>query len=134
MTDDELSKLLSAWKSPAPPADLRAGIFPARKRPFWHRLLVSSIPVPVPAAVCLAVLLGAGVWRWVNPPPPRLIVRTERVEVPVVQERVVTKVVYRDRPVPRERTAARPQRPFILHGFQPVDELRPRIIRSNNGD
>jgi len=135
MTDDELSKLLSAWKSPVPPANLRARIFPPRKKPFWRWLLGGSIPVPVPAAACLVALLGLGVWRWATLPSPRLIVRTERVEVPVIQERVV----YRDRPVPSrpaERAAAPARKQFMLHGFQPVNELRPRIIvgRRNEGD
>jgi hypothetical protein len=51
----------------------------------------------------------------------REIVRTERVEIPVVKEQVVTRLVYRDRPVPLDR-----------HELQPVAVLRPVIIRRGN--
>jgi hypothetical protein len=44
-----------------------------------------------------------------------VVVRTERVEVPVVRERVVTRT---------------PRQTPIFGGLQPVKELRPRIIRS----
>jgi len=56
-----------------------------------------------------------GAARWPRPAAaPRVVIRTERVEVPVVEERVVTRTVYRDRPAAK---------------WQPVAELRPRIIR-----
>jgi hypothetical protein len=55
-----------------------------------------------------------------------MLVKTERVEVPVVQDRVVTKYVYRNGPPAP-----------AIHGLnfdelRPVAELRPRIIRSGD--
>jgi hypothetical protein len=61
------------------------------------------------------------VWRGAMPRVPQVIVKTERVEVPVVQERVITKYVYK-----KEKAAIS----FDIQGLKPVAELRPRIIRS----
>lgn len=58
-----------------------------------------SIRIPAPVAACVVVLLALGLWRWVAPP-----------------ERVVE---YREKPV----------EVVTFREFQPVKELRPRIIR-----
>jgi hypothetical protein len=131
LTDRELDGLLREWKAPAAPTHLRAAVFPARGA--WligvlRRIWTGSVRVPVPVAVCLAVLLGIGGWLMTRPGSPRVIVktevRTERVEVPVVTEREVPRIVYRDR--------APVARPITFNNLQPVAELRPRIIRSGD--
>jgi len=66
------------------------------------------------------VLIAVMATRWARPVPPKVVVRTERVEVPVIQERVLTRTVYRERP------------PVMVLVWHPVRELRPRIIRSGN--
>jgi hypothetical protein len=73
-----------------------------------------SIRVPVPVACALAVLIA--IVAAAMPRAARVEVRTVRVEVPVVQERIV----YRDRPVVAEAA------------WRPVRELRPRIIRGSD--
>jgi hypothetical protein len=106
--DAELTTLLREWEAPPQSdaararllADFRAGVAPA---PLWRRALTSQIRVPLPVAACavLALLLtplafGARSWTKSMPTPEGAtaapVVRV--VEVPVVQERVVTRTVY----------------------------------------
>ncbi len=129
LNDDELNGMLREWKAPSAPARLRERIFAPRSRHGWRRLWTASVRVPLPVAAGLLLALALGAWRWVAPPVPRVLIKTEikteRVEVPA-PERVVTRIVYRDRPVPGE-TGTMPN-------LQPVTELRPRIIRSRNAE
>ena len=127
LSDRELDALLSAWIAPPPPACLREAVFPASK-PWWRTLWSASFRVPVPVAFCLAIILALVAWRWLNPGAPRVVIRTERVEVPVVKKEVLTNTVYRDRIVHVPAPAAG----LNVHELQPVAELRPRIIRSRN--
>jgi len=121
LNDHELDLLLREWKVPHAPSRVRARVFARSDRPWWRRIWTASIRIPLPVAACLALALALGGWRWLAPPQPRVVIKTERVEVPVVTERIVTRLVYRDRP------AAVPK-------LEPVTELRPRIIRSRNAE
>lgn len=128
LTQSELDALLREWKTPTAPSRLRAGVFPEAP-PWWLRLWRGSVRIPLPVACCLGVLLAAGAWRLLRPAPPTpasVVVRTERVEVPVrvpvEHDRVITKYVYR-RP---------PSTGLTFKELRPVTELRPVIIRSND--
>ncbi|HEY0172683.1 MAG TPA: hypothetical protein VGB98_16795 [Pyrinomonadaceae bacterium] len=110
--DAELTALLRAWDAPPPPdgarrallADFRATVRPA---PLWRRAFAAQVRVPLPVAACavLALLLsplafGARPWNKYAPSSatnttPEPVVRV--VEVPVIQERVVTRTVYVER-------------------------------------
>ena len=114
LTDGELDALLPQWKAPSAPARLRSAVFGERRTPWWGRMWSASIRVPAPVACGLLVVAGLAGVAMLR--APRVVVRTERVEVPVVQERVV----YRDRPAVAEAA------------WKPVRELRPRIIRGSN--
>jgi hypothetical protein len=126
LSDPELHALLRAWTSPDPPNHLRTAIF-GEERPLpWWSLWTQSIRVPVPAVALLVLFIGMALWKWparivVRDSPPRLEVRTVRVEVPVLKKEVLTRVVYRDRPAPT---------PNEGNELRPVTELKPRIIRS----
>jgi hypothetical protein len=126
LLDRELDAILPAWKSPPAPARLRAAVFPNTSAPWWRTLWTTSFRVPLPAAVGVALLLAFGAWRWFTPPPARVVIQTERVEVPVVKKEIVT--VYRDRIVHVPAATAGSN----AHELQPVAELRPRIIRRQN--
>ena len=115
--DPELDAALAEWRVPPAPETLRSAVF----RPWWRSMWSASIRIPVPAACTLAVLFGAALWQWSQPVPVREIVRTLRIEVPVVKEQVVERLVYRDRPAPLDRNE-----------LQPVAVLRPVIIRRRN--
>lgn len=106
---------------PDPLAQLRQAVF-GRWRAVWG----ASIHVPVPMIALAALVLAIGFWQWsrrvvVRESPPRVQVKTVRVEVPVVKKEVVTRLVYRDR---NSRQADEDRE------LRPVAELRPRIIRS----
>jgi hypothetical protein len=128
LSESELDRLLAAWSTPPAPARLRSALFPESQAPWWRR--VWTFPVPLPVACCLALLIAAGVWWWprtATPVAPQVLVKTERVEVPVVRERVITKYVYRNEPTARVAVSG-----FDINGLRPVAELRPRIIRSGD--
>jgi hypothetical protein len=112
LTEQELSSMLREWQAPRPPGAMRARVLAEAARPWWQRLWTVSIRIPLPVAAVLAVLFALALWRWVMPVPARVVIHTERVEVPVT--------VYKDRPAP------------TIYGLHPVAELRPRIIRSGH--
>ena len=116
--DAELTALLREWEAPPQSgeararllADLRACVAPA---PLWRRALTAQIRVPLPVAACAALALlltplafGARPWTKSTPTPEGAtaapVVRI--VEVPVIQERVVTRTVYVEK---KERGGAR---------------------------
>lgn len=133
MTDDELRVLLQQLEPPEVPAGLRTKIFGRQRSSVWKWLSRGSIRLPVPALVCAAA--AAAVFLTWYKPAPVLVVRTERVEKPVVEERVVTRerVVYRDRPVPAQQRPVEVARQGLsFHDFRPVTQLQVRIIRSGN--
>ena len=117
--DAELTALLRTWDVPAQDAGARAGLLAdfrasVRRPPLWRRALTAQVRVPLPVAACLGlVLLGSlyvlgtrattrveptAVQSNVHPTTVRI------VEVPVVQERVVTRTVYVEK---KERGAPR---------------------------
>ena len=129
--DYELRSLLREWQ--APPLTLSFERRVLKKRKLWRRFLLRGyIRVPVPVACLVVVLLAvAEAWRWTRPAPtvaPRVVVKTERVEIPLVRERIVTKVIYKDRLLP----ARTPEHILTFHQLKPVAELRPRIIRGGH--
>ena len=123
-------------------------------------LASSSVRVPVPAALALMLLLGAGfvVLRSrgqanAAPPTPSVTVETKTVQLPVIQEKLVTRVVYVDRTRKRgvgqaERTAASTadnsvaralpnvsgQTPLSLVDFKPTDRVKLTITRASYKD
>jgi hypothetical protein len=120
LNDDELNSVLRQAKanSPKPSPGFEDRVTRAYRNhldrsPLWRYLVFGMIRVPAPVGIvaALALLLaGVQLGRELNQP------RT--IQVPVIQERVVTKLIYRDRPT------------LNLYGFEPVMDLHPRIIRS----
>lgn len=126
-------------------SDLR--LFSAPLRLFVR----TAVPVPVPvlvltilAVAALSVFAVRGGRQPVSPSP---VVVHVPVEVPVVQEKVVTRVVYRDRRSPSrksqrvindaraESTFAKSRKPVTeevpasLTGFKPTDEVKLVVIK-----
>lgn len=173
--DAELHALLEQWRAPdgthALDRRLLASFRAEVQAPasFWKRVLSTRVSVPVPAlaaafvllvVVPLAIAMRSAVVRPVAPAQqlvaPQEAMPDRIVEVPVIKERVVTRVVYveRERAMKREearqtratRTAARsssnsvvaarePQqmnertRAATMAGFKPADEVKLRIIK-----
>jgi hypothetical protein len=113
-----------------------------------------SIPVPAPVAALILVfallvptVMRAG--RQPTAPPPPQVVHVP-VEKPVVQEKVVTRVVYRERRLPAriskrvvddaskvEGTFAKSQKPQTeiptsFAGFKPTEEVKLTVIKGGS--
>jgi hypothetical protein len=120
---------------------------------LFARLFKTTVPVPLPLAAALIIAAAAlfvpfaiRAARNDVRPNTTTIVRVP-VEVPVVQEKIVTRVVYRDRqPIVRatkrapeasraESTFAKSQKsrseamPASLAGFKPSDEVKLTVIK-----
>lgn len=106
--DAELTALLRAWEAPPPSASARERLLAefraaAPRAPFWRRALTSEIRVPLPVAACAALALLVSLYalaartrtHGAQPAPSARVEAPVRVvEVPVIQERVVTRTVY----------------------------------------
>ncbi len=136
LNDDELNSLLEQAKSdaPEPRPDLAARALRAYQANMvkprnWRRLLLRPVAIPWPLGIFAAVLLvliGAVAGR--NFRRPSVIVQSHRVEVPVAREHIV----YRDCPAgqePSPRIAT-----LTFKEFQPVRQIRPRVVRSIRDD
>jgi hypothetical protein len=133
MNDQELQNLLKSWETPAPSPALKERVlerYRKRQKWNWRWLFSGSLRVPIPvASLAVIIMAGLAVAAFIQktpllpapPSPPRIIARI--VEVPVVQERVVTRTVYRDRAISSIANS------INLREFQPVASLVPRIIK-----
>jgi hypothetical protein len=96
----------------------------------------------------LLVLFAVGI-RWANRDSQKQVVITQTIsvpvpfEVPVVQEKIVTRVLYRDRVRNRNENStansvvAKTQneaRPTALIGFKPLDEVKLTVIKGGSPD
>jgi hypothetical protein len=117
--DAELTTLLRTWDAPAQDAGARARLLAdfrasVGRAPLWRRALTAQVRVPLPVAACLGLVLlgslyvlGARATARAEPTAVQTNVHpmTVRVvEVPVVQERVVTRTIYVEK---KERGATR---------------------------
>ena len=107
----------------------------------------TAVPVPVPLIIVAFAVLGLFAVLTARQPTTQspVVVRVP-VEIPVVQEKVVTRVVYRDRrasrtskrviaPSKAESTLAKSRKPqnaeipAALIGFKPSDEVKLTVIK-----
>lgn len=162
--EKDFKSLLEKWQvAPSPPSlDQRVmtSYHAQTARPsWWRRMLTASIPVPVPAAAALVVVMVLGAAALTRPLPapmpqaPTIVERIKTVEVPVVQEKVVQRIVYRARetamasqakplPAPESISLAigseeNSQSYFTdtnLKGFQPNSEMKLKVIKKADGD
>lgn len=104
-----------------------------------RRLFAYSIPVPVPVGIAAALILALAFVFSIRVPAEPMIVQVP-VEVPVVQEKTVERVVYRDRerrPTRSRRTAtAAPSDPALatLQGFTPAEEVKLTVIKGGSAN
>lgn len=118
----------------------------------------SSVRVPVPAAFATLMLVGVLSYSVlsrerssVGSQPSQVIVETRTVQVPVVQEKVITQVVYREKKKRRSRNVESPdyvnpntanvaasrsfangRKSFSLSGFKPTEQVNLTIIKGND--
>jgi len=124
-------------------------------RAWWLKLVTASIRVPVPVAAALVVLMMSAIVILLRAPqsasigvmpPPSVVTRT--IPVPVIQEKIVTRVVYKSggrltrdgMSAPTESATALQRRgePASvaqgLEGFKPANEPRLTIINGRYQD
>jgi hypothetical protein len=116
-------------------------------------LFTSSVRVPVPLAAALLLFLGVSIVFALNSrraksvPPPIIVTNPVEVRVPheTTREKIVTRVVYRDRvrrqPLSAPRNEIAVQRnepaaatPISLVGFKPTNEVKLTIIKGSARD
>ncbi len=124
-------------------AKLRQKLLNANAVPKSHgpslveRFLRFSIPVPAPVALALivafAILVPVAIRAARKQPaqtPSVVHVPMEvRVEVPVIQEKVVTRVVYRDKQTSKRGINASPKVESTFAKFKPSDEVKLTVIK-----
>ena len=117
---------------------------------WWRRCLMASVRVPAPVAVAVVLLFAATLifaFRRSDKTAPAAAVTIVHVpvEVPVVQEKVVTRIVYRQstrpsvsrtgNPEPNQSAIAKSQlSPVSLSEFKPLDEVKFKIIKGGSPD
>ena len=124
----------------------------SHKPSVFERFTRFSIPVPAPVALALIMACAIAVPVVVRAArqqtlPPSVV--HVPVEVPVIQEKVVTRVVYRERRTvartskrttnapPVEDTFAKSRRadsPTGFAGFKPTDEVKLTVIKGGSGN
>ena len=103
-----------------------------------ERFLKFSIPVPAPVALALIVacailvLVGVRTVRTQKAEPPAVVhVPVEvRVEVPVIKEKIVTRVVYRKTPPTARTSESKVESTFAK--FKPTDEVKLTVIKGGH--
>ena len=157
-TDRELNNLLAEWIVPEPTAALSERVFSDYRRQFqhrawWRRWLAGSIRLPVPVATIVGLLLCATSYLAVRKAtthsvevvPASAPVKVVEVPVQVIQEKLITRVVYaKTRPqkakassapdilLPIDENKAIPQ--ADLTGFRPVSEIKIIVMKGNKND
>ncbi|MDX6693037.1 MAG: hypothetical protein QOF02_640 [Blastocatellia bacterium] len=149
--------------TPEPAANLNK----SARASIWKRLLTARLPVPIPVAAALVVCLAltsALAFRQTAvaktqpaPAPPSSV---KYIEIPVTQEKIVTRIIYVEKKQAKER-GRKQSLPEVaglnesndreaagnkdedkagfftranLKGFQPADDMKIRVLKRNNTD
>jgi hypothetical protein len=152
-TDQELKDILNQWMVPEPTAALSERVFSDYRHQFhhqawWRRWFTGSIRLPVPVAAMAGLLLCVTSYlaaRYATTHPIEVVpvsapVKVVQVPVPMIQEKVVTRVVYaKARPqkakgspvseilIPIDENKALAQ--ADLTGFRPVSEIKIIVMK-----
>jgi hypothetical protein len=146
--DRELKNLLGEWRTPEITSSLDQRILTSYRRQFlhrpaWRRWLMGSISLPAPVAVTAALLLCATSYLAarkatsysLEPAQTRPEVKFVEVPFPVVQKKIVTRVVYKNTVVQKAKedpASISPPSRIDLADFRPVSEIK--IIVSHGGN
>ena len=109
-------------------------------RPSWlSRFFFSSIRIPVPVGLALLLIAGLAFVFSRNVPAETSIVQVPvEVPVPVVQEKTVERIVYRERRSQRSKPTriSSPIDPAVasLQGFTPTDEVKLTVIKGGSAN
>jgi hypothetical protein len=148
--DRELKNLLGEWSSPEITSSLDQRILTSYRRlflhrPAWRRWLTGSINLPAPVAVTAALLLCVTSYLaarkatsyTLETPPAIASVKIVEIPVPVVQQKIVTRFVYKQSGAPKAKEGPAPIPPpsrIDLANFQPVSEIKPIVSPGGNDE
>jgi hypothetical protein len=171
--DLELKTRLSSWDVPDTPRALDQRVLAsyravqAARPPLWRRALTSSVPVPLPiAGLAVVALIVASIMLALrparitleSPPVAPPLAATRVVEVPVTQERIVTRTVFvekKERLIRKKEqrgaiaargvnagddsaSRAKEQTGYFtrvnMTEFQPANEMKIKVIKGNRSD
>jgi hypothetical protein len=148
--DGELNRLLASWQTPETQGELDQRVLANYRRHFnrvrlWRRWLTGSIRIPVPAAAAALLLFcatsflaarHATSFPIVNP-PAAVDMKIVEVPLPVYQEKIVTRVVYKEtvgqKPQKGPAPSSLPPR-IDLANFRPVNDIKPIVIHGGNDE
>jgi hypothetical protein len=148
--DGELNRLLASWQTPETLGELDQRVLASYRRHFnrgrsWRRWLARSIRIPVPIAAAAVLLLCATSFlaarkatsvSIVNP-PAAVSMKIVEVQVPVVQEKIVTRVVYKQtgaQQVKESPAHISPPPRIDLADFRPVNDIKPIVIHGGKNE
>ncbi|HEX6044861.1 MAG TPA: hypothetical protein VFZ22_10265 [Pyrinomonadaceae bacterium] len=111
------------------------GQYRSERQPSWLlRLFTASIRVPVPVGLALLLIVGVAFALKIRVPAEPVVVHVpvDR-EVPVVHEKTVTQIVYKERlvkPIKRTRILVpNDEAVASLDGFEPAEEVKLTVIK-----
>jgi hypothetical protein len=117
-----------------------AGQYDAEKRFWLTRLLFSSIRVPVPVGLAVIVILGLAIFFLIRVPTAEISIVHMPVEVPVpvVHEKTVERIVYRENRSQRSKSTriSSTTDPALatLQGFTPAEEVKLTVIKGGSAN
>jgi hypothetical protein len=148
--DRELKSLLCEWRAPEVTGSLDQRILtayrlPFHHRPWWRRWLTGSISLPVPVAAIAVLLLCATSYLAMRKaasyplevPPIAAPVKIVEVPVPVIQEKIVTRIVYKNTGAQKNKEGLAPISPATrsnLANFRPVSKLEIIVTPGGNDE
>ena len=102
-------------------------------RSLLSRFFFSSIRVPVPAGLALLLIFGLAIFFSFRVSEPELTLVRVPIEVPVTHERIIERIVYREKQSKKSRRTAVSVRHdsalATLQGFKPTDEVKLTVIK-----
>lgn len=125
-------------------APTREPVGPSRLISFFKSSIRVPVPVAAAALIVLVVLFSLSFRKSEQPniQPPSIV--HVPVEVPVIQEKIVTRVVYRERRAQAKKPAGASRNPTVentfakwqvepgLNGFKPAEDVKLTVIKGGS--
>jgi hypothetical protein len=114
------------------------GQYHSDTRSWLTRFFFSSIRVPVPVGLAAIIVFGIAIFFSLRVPTAELSIVHVPVEVPVpvTHERIVERIVYREKQSRKPRRTQDTSRPdstvATLQGFTPTDEVKLTLIKGGS--
>ena len=117
------------------------GQYTVNDRSWLMRFFVSSIRVPLPVGIAAVLLVALAFVFSIRVPAEPMIVQVPvevQVPVPVVQEKTIERIVYRERSSRRSKQTriSPPSDPRLatLQGFTPAEEVKLTVIKGGSAN